>query len=78
MCPKDERIEAWNRLARDLPLDRLDRMTETVPLADVPSLAPRILNGAVRGRVVVAVAIRAGSYRSGVSHRDDFDRPGVS
>ena len=30
-------------------------MTENVPLADVPDLAPRILNGAVRGRIVVAV-----------------------
>jgi acrylyl-CoA reductase (NADPH) len=56
MCPRDERVNAWDRLARDLPLDRLDRMTETVPLADLPSLAPRILHGAVRGRVVVAVA----------------------
>src|SRR4051794_162429 len=55
MCPRDERIAAWDRLARDLPLDRLDRMTETVPLADVPDLAPRILNGEIRGRVVVAV-----------------------
>jgi acrylyl-CoA reductase (NADPH) len=64
MCPRDERIAAWDRLARDLPLDRLDRMTETVPLADVPSLAPRILNGAVRGRVVVAVADQGGAdYR---------------
>src|SRR5690348_8210024 len=26
MCPRDERIEAWDRLARDLPLARLDRM----------------------------------------------------
>src|SRR5690242_5723962 len=49
MCPRDERIEAWNRLAHDLPLDRLDRMTKTAPLADLPSLAPRILSGAVRG-----------------------------
>jgi acrylyl-CoA reductase (NADPH) len=55
MCPRGERIAAWNRLARDLPLDRLDRMTEIVPLADVSDLAPRILNGAVRGRIVVAV-----------------------
>ena len=55
MCPRDERIAAWDRLAHDLPLDRLDRMTETVPLADLPDLAPQILNGAVRGRVVVAV-----------------------
>ena len=53
MCPRDERTEAWARLARDLPLDRLDRMTELVPLADVSALARRILNGEVRGRVVV-------------------------
>ena len=43
----------WARLVRDLPLDRLDRMTEIVPLAEVPALAPRILKGDVRGRVVI-------------------------
>ena len=56
MCPRDERVEAWARLARDLPLDRLDRMTQIVPLADVPALAPRILQGEVRGRVVIDLA----------------------
>ena len=55
MCPRAERVEAWRRLARDLPQDRLDRMTEIVPLAAVPKLAPKILDGAVRGRVVVEV-----------------------
>ena len=55
MCPYAERLEAWARLARDLPLDRLDRMTETVPLSALPELAPKILGGAVRGRVVVDV-----------------------
>jgi acrylyl-CoA reductase (NADPH) len=53
MCPLKERIEAWERLARDLPLDRLQRMTRTVPLSEVPALAARILKGEVRGRVVV-------------------------
>src|SRR5437899_3024644 len=43
MCPRDERIEAWGRLVRDLPIDRLDRMTETVPLSAVAELAPRLL-----------------------------------
>src|SRR5207237_2268942 len=33
MCPRDDRIEAWQRLVRDLPMDRLDAMTETVPFA---------------------------------------------
>jgi acrylyl-CoA reductase (NADPH) len=56
MCPREERIEAWHRLARDLPFDKLDATTQTVPLADVPALAPRILNGEVRGRVVIDLA----------------------
>ena len=53
MCPQEERILAWDRLARDLPRDRLDRMTEAAALAELPELAPRILNGEVRGRIVV-------------------------
>ncbi len=56
MCPREERIEAWDRLARDLPFDKLEATTQTVPLAEVPALAPRILNGEVRGRVVIDVA----------------------
>jgi acrylyl-CoA reductase (NADPH) len=56
MCPRDERIEAWQRLARDLPLDRLERMTQTLPLSALPDLAPQILKGEVRGRTVVDVA----------------------
>ena len=53
MCLREERIEAWRRLARDLPFGQLERITETVSLAEVPARAPRILNGEVRGRVVV-------------------------
>jgi acrylyl-CoA reductase (NADPH) len=56
MCPREERIEAWQRLARDLPLDRLERMTEAVPLSSLLDLAPRILKGEIRGRIVVEVA----------------------
>ena len=55
MCPREERIEAWRRLACDLPLDRLGKMAEIVPLAALPDLAPKILKGAVRGRIVVDV-----------------------
>jgi acrylyl-CoA reductase (NADPH) len=53
MCPRGERTLAWQRLAHDLPRERLDAMTESVPLAAVTELAPRILAGAVRGRIVV-------------------------
>jgi len=55
MCRRPERLEAWRRLASDLPLDRLDAMTETVPLSAVAELAPKILEGAVRGRTAVDV-----------------------
>ena len=53
MCPREERIEAWARLVRDLPFDRLDRMTQTVPLSALPELASRITKGEIRGRTVV-------------------------
>jgi acrylyl-CoA reductase (NADPH) len=55
MCPREERIQAWRRLARDLPLDKLDQMTETAPLSALPELAPKILAGETRGRIVVDV-----------------------
>jgi acrylyl-CoA reductase (NADPH) len=56
MCPPAPRIETWRRLARDLPLDRLDAMVEEVTLDQVAVLAPKILSGAVRGRTVVNIA----------------------
>jgi acrylyl-CoA reductase (NADPH) len=56
MCPREERVAAWQRLARDLPQDRLAQMTEIVPLSQLPERAPQILRGGVRGRTVVDVA----------------------
>ena len=53
MCPIERRRAAWARLARDLPPEALDAMTETVRLEDLPALAGRILKGGIRGRVVV-------------------------
>jgi len=55
MCPHEQRVEAWRRLAKDLPLDRLDRMIEEIPLSQVAALAPRILGGQLRGRTVIDV-----------------------
>ena len=55
MCPREERTEAWRRLARDLPLDRLERMTRIEPLGALPGLAPKILKGEVRGRTVIDI-----------------------
>ena len=53
MAPYDVRVAAWDRLARDLPADRLDAMTEVVPLSELLDRAPAIMAGQVRGRVVV-------------------------
>ena len=55
MCPRDERTEAWRRLGQDLPLDRLEEISQILPLSEVPEWAPRILKGEVRGRIVVDV-----------------------
>jgi acrylyl-CoA reductase (NADPH) len=56
MLPKAPREEAWRRLGTDLPLDKLDSAVSEVGLSDLMALAPRILKGEVRGRVVVDVA----------------------
>jgi acrylyl-CoA reductase (NADPH) len=52
MAPRTRRLEAWSRLARDLDIAKLDAITVTRPIADVTTLAPAILEGKVRGRVV--------------------------
>lgn len=56
MCPADKRGRAWQRLASDLPMDKLEAMIEEVALADVPALGPVILGGQIQGRTVVAVS----------------------
>lgn len=55
MAPKVLRVEAWSRLARDLDKGLLAAMTVVRPIADAPALAPEILAGKVRGRVVLEI-----------------------
>jgi acrylyl-CoA reductase (NADPH) len=55
LCAKEPRLEAWRRLARDLSLEKLDRMIEEVPLSQIAGLASRILGGQIRGRTVIDV-----------------------
>jgi len=52
---QEPRRAAWERLARDIPANTLARITQTIPLADVPAMSEEILKGRVRGRVVVDV-----------------------
>jgi acrylyl-CoA reductase (NADPH) len=55
-APKPLRIEAWGRLARDLDRDKLAAMTTTIPFDHVIAAGRDILEGRVRGRLVVEVA----------------------
>jgi acrylyl-CoA reductase (NADPH) len=55
MASKAVRTEAWGRLATDLDQGLLESLTVTHPLADAVDLAPKILAGQVRGRVVLTV-----------------------
>lgn len=53
MQPYENRLRAWERIARDLPMDKLAAMITPAGLADLPKLGTDILAGQVRGRVVV-------------------------
>ncbi|HVZ69948.1 MAG TPA: MDR family oxidoreductase [Rhizomicrobium sp.] len=53
--PKPRRLQAWQRLARDLDVGKLTAMTHTIPLSGVRKAAEDILSGKVRGRLVVEV-----------------------
>jgi acrylyl-CoA reductase (NADPH) len=55
MCPLDRRREAWKRLESDLDRQKLAMITREIGLPDVFGVAPDILAGQVRGRIVVKI-----------------------
>lgn len=55
MQPKANRIQAWQRIASDLPMEKLDEMVTMKGLGDLPELGPAILKGRTRGRIVIDV-----------------------
>nr|WP_249199547.1 MDR family oxidoreductase [Burkholderia multivorans] len=55
MCPRDERLTAWRRLAADLDVAKLGDIGREVGLADAIPLADELIRGKVRGRIVVDV-----------------------
>ena len=55
MAPREERLEAWQRLARDLDVAKLEMITHEIGLGEVIEAAGRLLEGQVRGRLVVDV-----------------------
>ncbi|WP_405182932.1 oxidoreductase [Nocardia sp. NBC_01377] len=55
MAPKPRRLEAWARLARDLDPTALESIAQEVGLGESIAEASRLIDGTVRGRIVVDV-----------------------
>ncbi len=55
MCPRPERLEAWRRLGTDLDLSKLNVISHEIGLTEAIPTASKLLDGEVRGRVVVDV-----------------------
>lgn len=55
MCPREERLEAWRRLASDLDPGLLAELTQEVSLDGAIEAAGELIAGQIRGRIVVPV-----------------------
>ncbi len=55
MCPLPLRQEAWRRLESDLDRGKIAAMTNEIGLSDVIAAGQRIVEGRVRGRIVVKI-----------------------
>lgn len=53
MAAREKRIKAWNRIVTDLDLEKLDSLTTEIGFADIIDTASGIVEGKVRGRVIV-------------------------
>ena len=56
MRPQADRLQAWRRLATDLDLAKLSLITRDISLAEAIPAAQQLLDGQVRGRLVVRIA----------------------
>lgn len=55
MCPRAERVEAWRRLGQDLDMSKLELISNEITLAEAIPTAEKLINGEIRGRVIVDV-----------------------
>ena len=55
MYPAAPRSTAWQRLSTDLPIGKLEAMTEVIPLDGAFAAGETILKGGMRGRTVIDV-----------------------
>ena len=53
--PNPTRREAWELIARAVGLEKIRQMSEVIGLSEVIATAPSLLEGRVRGRLVVDV-----------------------
>jgi acrylyl-CoA reductase (NADPH) len=50
--PRKRRVEAWQRIARDLPLEKLRSLSHSIGFDDLIEAGKAIIEGKVRGRLV--------------------------
>jgi acrylyl-CoA reductase (NADPH) len=55
MAPMQKRQYAWDRLAKDLSIEKLERMIQDITLEQVPEYAQALMAGKVSGRIVVKI-----------------------
>ncbi len=55
MCPRPDRLEAWRRLGSDLDISKLEMISNEISLAEAIPYAFKLINGEIRGRVIVDV-----------------------
>jgi len=55
MCPKADRLQAWQRLGIDLDLAKLGAISREISLSEAIAVATQLFNAEVKGRVVVDV-----------------------
>jgi acrylyl-CoA reductase (NADPH) len=53
MAPKELRLEAWRRIATDLDHEKLSALTTVAPFSGIINACHDIMEGKVRGRVVI-------------------------
>jgi acrylyl-CoA reductase (NADPH) len=55
MRPRPDRVEAWRRLSKDLEVKKLELLADEISLAEALERAGSLLEGRVRGRIIVDV-----------------------
>lgn len=55
MCPREKRLQAWNRLENELELSKLRNIANEIGLTEIITAAEKLLEGKIRGRIIVDV-----------------------